>query len=132
MILPILRAMKVTMTSWSSHLAGHLPLSLIVNFLVTMLVMAGYTRALIVRAFTSYIYCRATDMETLIAPGSISAFSLLLFILGIYHRVCEWDDRHSEHAVLGVKDSLTSASIMFLLVTIGKCFEGRSSGKSSA
>jgi cation transport ATPase len=84
MILPILRAMNVTMISWSSHLAGHLPLSLIVNFLVTMLVMAGYTRAFIFRAFTNYIDRRVTDMETLIALGSISAFSLLLFILGEY------------------------------------------------
>ena len=63
---------------------GIYSVSLIFNFLVTMFVMVRYAKGFIVRAFKNYIEYKVTNMETLIALGSISAFSLFLFFLGRY------------------------------------------------
>ena len=49
-----------------------------------MFVMVRYAKGFIVRAFKNYIEYKVTNMETLIALGSISAFSLFLFFLGRY------------------------------------------------
>ena len=46
--------------------------------------MIFYARGIIVRAFKNYIEFKVTNMETLIALGSISAFALFLFFLGKY------------------------------------------------
>jgi cation transport ATPase len=59
-------------------------LSFMINFIVTMFVMVKYARGFIVRAFKNYVEYRMTNMETLIALGSLSAFALFLFFLGRY------------------------------------------------
>jgi len=105
---------------------GIYSLSLIFNFLVTMFVMVRYARGFIVRAFRNYIHYRVTNMETLIALGSISAFSLFLFFLGRY--TIEYVNGQIEMpsmAIMDINDALTSASIIVLVVTIGKYFEGK-------
>ena len=105
---------------------GIYSLSLIANFLVTVFVMVRYARGFILRAFNNYIHYRVTNMETLIALGSISAFSLFLFFLGKY--TIEYVNGTIDMpnmAIMEINDSLTSASIIVLVVTIGKYFEGK-------
>ena len=63
-------------------------------------------------------------METLIALGSLSAFALFFFFIGRYTYELlqgQLDDRIQ--AIEEINDALTSASIIVLVVTIGKHFE---------
>jgi cation transport ATPase len=66
-------------------------------------------------------------METLIALGSISAFSLYLFFLARYtieYVNEQFPMRHMiDDAIMDINDALTSASIIVLVVTVGKYFE---------
>ena len=59
-------------------------------------------------------------METLIALGSLSAFGLSLFFLFRYtfERTV-----HKHKAIMDINHALTSASIIVLVVTIGKYLE---------
>ena len=105
---------------------GIYSISLIFNFLVTMFVMVRYAKGYIVRAFKNYIEYKVTNMETLIALGSISAFALFLFFLGRYTIEYVNDQiTMPTMAIMDINDSLTSASIIVLVVTIGKYFEGK-------
>jgi cation transport ATPase len=61
-------------------------------------------------------------METLIALGSLSAFALSLFFL---IRYTIFGSDHLHMAIMDINDSLTSASVIVLTVTIGKHFERR-------
>jgi hypothetical protein len=65
-------------------------------------------------------------METLIALGSISAFALFLFFvvrysIEYYQGTLDMVDM----AIMDINEALTSASIIVLVVTIGKYFEGK-------
>lgn len=105
---------------------GIYSISLIANILVTAFVMVRYARGFIVRAFRNYIDCRVTNMETLIALGCISSLALFLFFMGQY--TIEYVNGQIEMpqmAIMDINDSLTSASIIVLVVTIGKYFEGK-------
>jgi len=53
-----------------------------INTLVTLYVLIAYARGFILRAFHNYVEYRSTNMETLIALGSLSAFALYLFLMG--------------------------------------------------
>jgi cation transport ATPase len=73
-------------------------------------------------------------METLIALGSLSAISLWIMFLIKYG----WDILSGEgvkdvgEAVMDINDALTSASIIVLVVTIGKHFEQKVKNKIEA
>lgn len=56
----------------------------IINFLITLYVMIFHARHFIVRAFNNYVEYSVTNMETLIALGSLSAFALFLFFIVRY------------------------------------------------
>lgn len=88
--------------------------------------MIFYAKGFIVRAFKNYAAYGTTNMETLIALGSISAFSLFLFFVGRYTIEYYNDKIVTDHdfamAVMDINDSLTSSSIIVLVVTIGKYF----------
>ena len=63
-------------------------------------------------------------MQTLIALGSLSSFALSLFLLGKY-TFLSWTGglNHVHLAIMHINQALTSASIIVLVVTIGKHFE---------
>jgi cation transport ATPase len=68
-------------------------------------------------------------METLIALGSISAFALFLFFvvrysIEYYQGKLDMVDM-VDMAIMDINEALTSASIIVLVVTIGKYFEGK-------
>lgn len=73
-------------------------------------------------------------METLIALGSLSAISLWIMFLIKYG----WDliigegIKDTHEAVMDINDALTSASIIVLVVTIGKHFEQKVKNKIEA
>lgn len=60
---------------------GIYSLTVIINTLITFFVMIAYARGFIVRAFKNYVEYSVTNMETLIALGSISAFALFIFFV---------------------------------------------------
>lgn len=65
-------------------------------------------------------------METLIALGSVSAFCLYFFFMGLYTMQSFRGELADQgEAVMQVNDALTSASIIVLVVTIGKHLESR-------
>jgi cation transport ATPase len=65
-------------------------------------------------------------METLIALGSISAFALFLFFVIRYSIEYYQGTLHMvDMAIMDINEALTSASIIVLVVTIGKYFEGK-------
>lgn len=95
--------------------------SVIINIGVTLYVLNNYARGFIERAYKNYKEFNSTNMETLIALGSVSAFTLFLFFLmrysiDSYHGTLE----HQHMAIMDINDALTSASIIVLIVTIGK------------
>jgi cation transport ATPase len=64
-------------------------------------------------------------METLIALGSISAFSLFLFFMIRYTlEYAKGEKSDMAMAIMDINEALTSASIIVLVVTVGKYFEG--------
>ena len=67
------------------------------------------------------------NMETLIALGSVSAFSLFLFFIIKYTVSYAKGDIDTEDkyvdAILDINEALTSSAIIVLVVTIGKYFE---------
>lgn len=88
--------------------------------------MIFYARGFITRAFKNYMAFGTTNMETLIALGSISAFSLFLFFAGSY--TIEYINNEIVNfpmAVMDINDTLTSSAIIVLVVTIGKYFESK-------
>ena len=105
---------------------GIYTVSVIVNFILTLFVMIFYAKGFITRAFKNYITFGTTNMETLIALGSISAFSLFLFFLGRY-TVEYVNDEITDFAmsVMTINDTLTTSSIIVLVVTVGKYFENK-------
>ncbi len=91
--------------------------------LIAIYVMIAYARGFIVRAFHNYIEYRLTNMETLIALGSISALALFCFF--VVHYSIEYYNGTLEMtgmAIMDINESLTSASIIVLVVTVGKYF----------
>jgi cation transport ATPase len=96
--------------------------SVLLNILITLYVMQFYARGYIVRAYSNYKTLNTTNMETLIALGSLSAFSLSLFFI-VRYSILGADHLHM--AIMDINDALTSASVIVLTVTIGKHFEGR-------
>lgn len=85
--------------------------------------MIFYARHFIKRAFNSYVEYHETNMETLIALGSISAFLLFLFFIVKYWIEYSTTGAAAGKAIMDVNEALTSASIVVLVVTIGKYFE---------
>lgn len=81
-----------------------------------------YSRGYIERAFKNYKTLGTTNMETLIALGSLSSFALSLFFICKYTL---FGYNHPHHAIMEVNDALSSASLIVLTVTIGKHFEKR-------
>jgi cation transport ATPase len=63
---------------------GVCSLMVIINFIITLYVMIFWARHYIVRAFRNYVDYDVTNMETLIALGSISAFALFMFFMVRY------------------------------------------------
>jgi cation transport ATPase len=63
---------------------GVFSLVVIINIIITLYVMIFHARHFITRAFKSYVEYHETNMETLIALGSISAFALFLFFIVKY------------------------------------------------
>lgn len=66
-------------------------------------------------------------METLIALGSLSACALYLFLMGRF-TLEYWNEQMQmqhmvDESIMELNDALTSASIIVLVVTIGKYFE---------
>ena len=58
--------------------------SVIFNIMLTGYVMKHYARGFIVRAYRNYQDYKTTNMETLIALGSLSACFLFLFFMVRY------------------------------------------------
>jgi cation transport ATPase len=77
---------------------GVCSLMVIINFIITLYVMIFWARHYIVRAFTNYVYYDVTNMETLIALGSISAFALFLFFMVRY----SIEYYHGSHAMVSM------------------------------
>lgn len=88
--------------------------------------MSKYSKSIIKRAFNNYKNYKVTNMETLIALGSLSAFSLFIYFL-IKHSIdfLKGEMTHTHKAIMDINASLSSASIIVLVVTIGKYFEGK-------
>lgn len=63
---------------------GVCSLMVIINFIITLYVMIFRARHFIVRAFNNYVQFNVTNMETLIALGSLSAFALFMFFMVRY------------------------------------------------
>ena len=105
---------------------GIYTISVMFNFVLTIFVLIFYAKGFIVRAFRNYVTYGTTNMETLIALGSISAFSLFLFFLGRY-TIEYLNDEIKDYpmAIMDINDALTSTSIIVLVVTVGKYFEGK-------
>lgn len=99
--------------------------SVLMNTSITLYVMKSYAKGFILRAYKNYAEYKSTNMETLIALGSISAFFLFLFFLFRY--TLESINNQLEvsmipMAIMDINDALTSASIIVLVVTVGKYF----------
>ena len=60
---------------------GIYSLAVLFNIGLTLYVMNTYARKYIERAYQNYREFNATNMETLVALGSLSAFCLFLFFL---------------------------------------------------
>ena len=102
---------------------GVFAISVMVNIVLTIGVMYFYAWAFIKRAFNSYVQERATNMETLIALGSLSAFALFLFFVVRYSlEQSRGAITDYGQAVMDLNEALTSASIIVLVVTVGKHF----------
>jgi|JI9StandDraft_1071089.scaffolds.fasta_scaffold300850_2 cation transport ATPase len=84
--------------------------------------MQFYSRGYIERAYKNYATLGTTNMETLIALGSLSSFALSLFFIFKY---TVFGYQHPHKAIMEVNDALSSASLIVLTVTIGKHFEKR-------
>lgn len=86
MILPVLPATK----DWYEAIDmfpeawGIFSLVVVINFIITLYVMLFHARHFIARSFKNYVKYHVTNMETLIALGSISAFALFLFFVVKY------------------------------------------------
>ena len=90
----------------------------------------NYSRKIIYRALHNYIEFRATDMETLISLGSMSAIALwILFLVKYGTDLVNNDLDDPAMAIMDINDALTSASIIVLVVNIGKYFEQKIKSK---
>jgi P-type Cu+ transporter len=98
--------------------------SVLLNIALTAIVVKVYALAYMQRAYDNYREFRATNMETLIALGSLSALALAFFYLVRYsidllnHTIPD-----VPAAIMDINDALTSASIIVLVVTVGKYVE---------
>lgn len=100
--------------------------AVILNAIATIYVLFKYGKSFIVNAYRNYVEFRATNMETLIALGTLSAFSLFLFFVGRY--TIEQNNgglKNRGEAIMNIIDALTSGSIIVLVVTVGKHFEAK-------
>lgn len=101
-------------------------LTVIINVIITIYVMVAYARGFIVRAFKNYMDFHVTNMETLIALGSLSALALFIFFVIRY--TIEYQNGELNDpmmigmAIMDINEALTSASIIVLVVTVGKYF----------
>jgi cation transport ATPase len=92
--------------------------------------MYSYARRYIQRAYSNYKEFKATNMETLIALGCISASGLALFFLARYTiESMSNTPPHIHRAIMDINDALTSASVVVLVVTIGKHVEKKAKNK---
>lgn len=60
---------------------GIYSLSVLINIALTIYVMNSYAKGYIIRAYNNYSVFGTTNMETLIALGSVSASGLAFFFL---------------------------------------------------
>lgn len=104
--------------------------SVLLNIFITFYVMWKYSKNIINRAFNNYKHYKVTNMETLIALGSLSAIFLFVYFL-IKHSIDFFQEEmsHKHQAIMDINCSLSSASIIVLVVTIGKYFEGKAKQK---
>lgn len=100
--------------------------SVLLNIVITVYVMNEYAKGFIIRSYNNYKNLNTTNMETLIALGSVSAFGLSTFFLIRYTLL---GAEHLHMAIMDINDALTSASVIVLTVTIGKHFERRAKQK---
>jgi cation transport ATPase len=82
-VLPFLEPGYMEVMSFPS-VFGIYSLSVIFNFSLTVFVMYYYARPYVVRSYANYRDYGETNMETLIALGSMSAFGLALFFIVRY------------------------------------------------
>jgi cation transport ATPase len=119
-VLPLTADFYRSCVTFPSQL-GIYSFSVIFNILLTGYVMKHYAKGFIVRAYRNYLDYKTTNMETLIALGSLSACFLFLFFMVRYSIENYNDSLHGIHmAIMDITDALTSASIIVLVVTIGK------------
>lgn len=105
---------------------GIFSFSLLINIAVTIYVMDRYAKGFVRRAYTNYVQFKSMNMETLIALGSVSAFFLFLFFLVRYsYESFQGELANTCEAIMYMTDALTSASIIVLVVTVGKYFESK-------
>jgi cation transport ATPase len=125
MLFPILPSLKEFYTECVTfpEKFGIYTFSVILNILITIYVILKYAKALIWRAFMNFKSFRVTNMETLIALGSLSAFSLFVYFI-FKHSIDFFSGNlvHRHQAIMDINSSLSSASIIVLVVTIGKYF----------
>lgn len=121
---------------WFHHLVtfpermGIFSLAVIVNTIATIYVMKSYAQGFIKRAYGNWKADGSTNMETLIALGSLSAFGLFIFFMFRYTiETFNGEMMDAGRAIMDINDALTSASIIVLVVTIGKYYEGRVKAK---
>ena len=104
--------------------------SVLLNISLTIYVMKHYAKTYITTAFKNYKEYRATNMETLIALGTMSAFSLFVFFIVRYTiESYQHTITHIHMAIMDINDALTSAAIIVLVATIGKYLEKRVKAK---
>jgi cation transport ATPase len=94
----------------------------IANIAITIYVMNSYAKGYITRSYNNYKNLNATNMETLIALGSLSALALSAFFI-VRYTILGFEHLHM--AIMDINDALTSACVIVLTVTIGKHFERR-------
>lgn len=120
-VLPYTRSFYEECTTFPKQF-GIYSFSVLLNIAVTLYVMQYYARGYIQRAYNNYKTLNTTNMETLIALGSLSAFTLSIFFIVRYTFL---KPNHLHMAIMDINDALTSASVIVLTVTIGKHFERR-------
>lgn len=119
-IMPVFGAFYEQCVTFPKNL-GIYSFSVLFNIALTLYVMFTYAKIYIQRAYDNYKEVKGTNMETLIALGSLSAFCLSLFFIVSYTiDILNGTLIHIHQAIMDINDSLTSASIIVLVVTIGK------------
>lgn len=80
MILPFTGEWYMTFATFPKTMTIFTPLVLL-NILLAIYVYCKYAKDIVLRAYTNYRIFSSTDMETLIALGTLSALSLSIFFI---------------------------------------------------